>query len=263
MKVLLLMCVAASAWAQGFSGVQDWNSVRIRLEHTPCLGTCSVFTVEITGDGTVQYDGQSRVAVLGRHSGRVSRDDVESLFNRFRGVESLVLRDEAGAAIENVPGRKLTWTADGVERSVLYADGDQVKQFADLVRAVEERARVDQWVFGTKDTVEALRREGLDLRSEDAGRVVARVAYWGSVDAVRDLIAAGAPLDVRDTEFCPVALECAFSVTQTDSTEILRLLIAAGASRRDQATKDRALALAKGAKATEAIRMLREYGARD
>lgn len=262
MKVLLLMCVAVGAWAQGFSGVRDWNSVRIRLEHTPCSGPCSVFSVEIAGDGTVQYDGKSRVAVLGRHTGRVSRDEVESLFNRFRGSEALVLREANGLAVADVPGRRLMWSADGVEHSVLYADGDQVKLFSDLVRAVEERARLDQWVFGNRDTVSVLRSEGFDFRSEDAGRILARVAYWGNADAVRDLIAAGVPLDARDAEFCPIALECAVYVAQVDNTEVLKLLITGGASRRDQATKDRALALAKGAKAAEAMRLLREYGAK-
>jgi hypothetical protein len=192
-KILFLLALAsAAAWGQGFVDVKDWSTVRIRLEHTPCATPCSVFSIEIAGDGTIEYNGQSLVAVLGKHRDRMERGDVESILGRLRGAEAYALRDENGSDVSNVPGRRLSWSIDGVEKSLLYADGDQLKAIADLVKSIERRTQIDKWVFGTADTVAALRAEGFDLKSEDAGRLLARISYWGNTAAVRELIAAGA-----------------------------------------------------------------------
>lgn len=262
MRLFLLLCAVASSWAQALPEVKDWNSVRVTLEHSRCPDVCSVFGVALSGDGFVQYEGVEHVAVLGRHTDRIARAGLQALLDKFR-VAGFWSLPEMPATAFDTPGRVLTLTIDGESKSVFYGDGAQDKVMERLVRAVEASAQVDQWVFGNSTTVAALRRENFDWNSEEAGRVLARVAYWGRAAALRDLIAVGAPLDVRDTEFCPIALECAVYLPHVDDVEVLRLLITAGASRGDQATKNRALELAKRAKAAEAVRILREYGAKD
>jgi hypothetical protein len=54
-----------------------------------------------------------------------------------------------------------------------------------------------RWIAGDATTVAALRQEGFDFGSHEAGEILARAAWRGDRNVVRELIAAGAPLDVK------------------------------------------------------------------
>jgi len=43
----------------------------IGIEHTPCYGTCPVYTLIIRSDGTVRYNGEKFVERVGKLSGKI------------------------------------------------------------------------------------------------------------------------------------------------------------------------------------------------
>ena len=46
--------------------------VVITLERTVCYGTCPAYTLRITGDGSVEYEGMRYVRVIGKATARIS-----------------------------------------------------------------------------------------------------------------------------------------------------------------------------------------------
>jgi len=50
----------------------DLTELIITLERTRCLGTCPVYKLTISGDGTVVYEGKDFVKVKGMKKSRVS-----------------------------------------------------------------------------------------------------------------------------------------------------------------------------------------------
>ena len=67
--------------------VVDTASVRIKLTRTMCFGTCPTYTVEITGNGEVIYDGGLHVAIGGREHATISRRDVAEILKRFEQLD--------------------------------------------------------------------------------------------------------------------------------------------------------------------------------
>jgi hypothetical protein len=59
-----------------FPEIQDWNSLRMTLRRSACFGTCPVYSVEISGDGSVVYTGTSHVLITGEQYSQISQDAV-------------------------------------------------------------------------------------------------------------------------------------------------------------------------------------------
>lgn len=69
------------------------DSVRITLERPPCLGTCPVYALELTGTGDVVFDGRAHVDSIGRFSGHVSPKRVLALVHAFEEADYFSLAD--------------------------------------------------------------------------------------------------------------------------------------------------------------------------
>lgn len=75
--------VAPSAVSNRASEPREPLRLRVKLERTPCLGTCPAYTVVLSGDGRVEWIGHSNVAAIGRRQGRVTRSELEELSRRI------------------------------------------------------------------------------------------------------------------------------------------------------------------------------------
>jgi Domain of unknown function (DUF6438) len=87
--VLLLagFAIAAPALAQ-----DDTRAV-ITLERTTCFGTCPAYSVRITSDGSVDYEGKQFVRVTGHVSATVPAEDVAGLVDAFEQIGYFGLDD--------------------------------------------------------------------------------------------------------------------------------------------------------------------------
>jgi len=62
--------------------------MRVKLERTPCLGRCPVFTVVVHGDGRLEWTGIENVAVVGRREGpRVPRSALDRLARQIDSAQ--------------------------------------------------------------------------------------------------------------------------------------------------------------------------------
>jgi len=81
----------------------------------------------------------------------------------------------------------------------------------------------------------------------------------GDIKAVKDLVAAGAPLGIGTTTFLGNPGPPLRSAVENDNIEVLKFLISAGASDNDPAAKKAAFDLATQIERNEAIALLRKY----
>jgi hypothetical protein len=65
---------------------------RVTLERTECFGPCPVYTLSISGDGTVTYWGERFVRVVGEASSQLPVADVEALVDAMLDANYLALR---------------------------------------------------------------------------------------------------------------------------------------------------------------------------
>jgi ankyrin repeat protein len=233
-----------------FPKVRDWNSVRITLARTGCLGSCPSYSVEIQGNGSVLYTGRGNVVLTGQHRDRISPEAVTELVALFRKTNYLALRDSYQARVTDNPTYTTSLAVDGKTKSVTDYVGEEVGMphfVKDLEDGIDRIAGTDKWTKGNADTVASLGREGWDFKSPEAAEVLARASHFGDFDFVRDLIASGVPLNGRPripfvtNGFEPTALVNAAS---RSDEQMVRLLLESGAGHDDQAEKDQALAAA-------------------
>lgn len=127
----------------------DASTARITLERTGCFGSCPSYTVSITGDGSVLFDGKSYVAAIGRRTGTADPAAVRALYDQFRTADFMSLDDSYAADITDNPTYTLTLETAGVRKTVIDYVGvragmpDSVTALQD---AVDRVAGTSQWI---------------------------------------------------------------------------------------------------------------------
>jgi hypothetical protein len=132
-----------------FPAVKNMATLRMTLTRSMCLGACPAYTVEIRGDGTVQFEGQAHVRVMGKRSDRVSSDAVAELLAAFRRADFFSLKEQYAAAITDFPSFTVSIEVDGQRKSVRDYLGLSVgmpEAVADLEEAFDRLAGTDKWL---------------------------------------------------------------------------------------------------------------------
>lgn len=93
-------------------GVKDWSTFKVMLERTTCLGRCSSYFVEVTGNGQVRYCGGANVKEAGVRTKTIPVASVRALAELLSNARFLELQDEyVGGA--DAPGQVLRLSFDG------------------------------------------------------------------------------------------------------------------------------------------------------
>jgi hypothetical protein len=102
-----------------FPEVHDWNSVKITLERTLCYGMCPAYKVELHGDGTVLYSGQSHVAVAGDQRASVPQENVVELVKLFEQADYYSLLSEYRSMSTDSPTQITSIEIDGRRKQIV------------------------------------------------------------------------------------------------------------------------------------------------
>jgi hypothetical protein len=144
----ILLVAAGQAFAQDEESTPD--EIHIRLERTPCEGTCPTYTLDIDGNGQVTYEGIRWVATLGHHTWQVPREDVTDLVHRFLDAHFFEAAPEyregdalpaTADSIARSPGARLTLNL-GAKSHTVYLVADYPEGLALLPMNVDDAAQV-------------------------------------------------------------------------------------------------------------------------
>lgn len=132
-----------------FPEIKDWRSLRIALERGPCLGTCPVYSVTISGDGAVAYEGFECIARRGRQSGQISAAAIRALVQAFRAARFFDLKPRFIASITDNPSYTVSIAFDRASKTVIDYRG-QMEGMPPTVTALEDlidrTAGTERWV---------------------------------------------------------------------------------------------------------------------
>jgi hypothetical protein len=146
---IVLSTSIAKPPGNAFPKIRDWTSLRIRLERTVCLGTCPSYSVEISGDGGVVYQGRACVAQAGERRAQIPASEVRDLFAKFRDVDFFTLRDRYEAQVTDNPTTTTSIAFDGKSKRVIdYVGGSagMPHKVTALEDAIDEAAGTARWV---------------------------------------------------------------------------------------------------------------------
>ena len=144
MGLVLAACAPVAAPAQTEAPVE------ITLNRTPCFGFCPDYTVTISEDGQVRYEGRNFVNALGARTASIPREDVAALLARFDAIGFAQLRDEYRGRMTDLPTTTITLTRDGHRKAVVDYGGTSVgmpQAVRELQAEIDRVARTGQWVL--------------------------------------------------------------------------------------------------------------------
>ncbi len=157
-----------------FPSAIDLNTVTIRLSRTGCFGSCPAYSVAISGDGTVYFQGRGMVLLPGTHTARVSPDAVQELLGAFRRADFLSAKDRYVAPVTDSSTQTIAMSWGMRTKTVVDYVGSEVglpDAVEDLERQIDQTAGTDRWVKGTEETLPSLRAEGWDFSSGSTGNM--------------------------------------------------------------------------------------------
>ncbi|MGB8603239.1 MAG: DUF6438 domain-containing protein [Rhizomicrobium sp.] len=147
-------------WPVTTPDVRDWSTVKIRLSRSTCLGICSDYSIEISGNGTAQYEGRHFVSVTGKQQIKIPPQDVHKLFAAFQDADFLWFRNHNPGCLDTQVN-KLTLSYDGRSKTITYDDcsAPPLAKLIILGQAVDQAANTKQWI-GT-GPIDAMRKLGV------------------------------------------------------------------------------------------------------
>jgi Domain of unknown function (DUF6438) len=170
----LAMLLAVSAHAADVSpDIADWSTLKITLWRGGC--ECETYKVEISGDGTVEYEGYDVVAVRGLHRFRIPESAVRDLAAAFRRANFFDVPEDN---LRREPGVVYAIPLDAFNTYLKISFDGRTKETTDYagsgnlvfenVRALEtmidDAAGMSSWVEGDAMTLAKLGQEGWDFR---------------------------------------------------------------------------------------------------
>ena len=175
----------------------------IRLQRTSCYGPCPIYTVTIDARGTVTYEGERSVRVVGRRTAHIDTSIVASLLARAESIRFFQMRD-AYRVIENpdgtvglvtdLPTKFVTVTVNGRTKKVedYVAAPDSLAEFE---REIDAAGGTKRWVFLDEDALEELARSGWLASGEEGAALLKQAIERDDVAIARRLIELGSDLD--------------------------------------------------------------------
>lgn len=137
------------------AGGQIPEDFQVLMERGPCFGSCPIFTMTVSADGSVVYDGIRFVEVEGRQTATLSETQVQAIFEAVRAADFFDLDDRYEAQASDLPSITLEVTADGRNQTVYHyglaceADFDPAPQALCELEALLEQIPASQgWITG-------------------------------------------------------------------------------------------------------------------
>jgi hypothetical protein len=138
-----------------FPEIQDWNSLRMTLRRSACFGACPVYSVEISGDGSVVFNGTSHVLATGEQYSQISHNAVTQILEAFRKADYFSLENEYRYPVTDNSTYITSISFDGHSKTVK----DYVGEYAGMPHAVAELevtidrlTDTEQWISGSVPT---------------------------------------------------------------------------------------------------------------
>jgi hypothetical protein len=191
--------------------------------------------VTIDARGTVTYDGERLVRVVGRRTAQIDPAAVATLLVRAERIGFFQMRDAyrvieypngSHSSPSDLPTKIVTITANGRTKRVedYVAAPDALAEFE---REIDDVAGTKRWVFVDEEALEELRRSGWSASSDEGAALLHQALQSDDVQIARRLIELGSNLNGPPTNRLPPLL-------LARSSQMVDLLVKAGANPNER-----------------------------
>lgn len=126
---------------------------RIALDRGPCFGTCPVYTITVSADGSLTYDGRQFVDVVGEQTASLQASEVQELVDAVIAADFFSLADTYTVPATDLPSITMVVTLNGRTKSVYHYGlgcgtdlNTAPSRLCDLEARLENIPRSNGWV---------------------------------------------------------------------------------------------------------------------
>jgi hypothetical protein len=141
----------ASATGQGAEQLASTPEALIQMRRGGCPpGVCPVYSVSVFLDGTIAYDGQANVAVLGHRTAKLSAERLTALLSQIEAMDFLDSSEQCCVCPDATDGAHLVildYRPGSMVKTVLHDDACSAAPPAlgVLERAIDRAAGTERW----------------------------------------------------------------------------------------------------------------------
>ncbi len=123
----------------------ELKDLHITLNRTMCFGSCPDYTLTITGDGKVSFEGRHSTRVTGTATTTIDQSKLVELVKEFRRADFFNLQDNYHADVTDAASQAVTIQLGGKTKRVEnYAAGPQRLYL--LQDRIDQIVNSDQWI---------------------------------------------------------------------------------------------------------------------
>ncbi|WP_135210948.1 DUF6438 domain-containing protein [Vitreimonas flagellata] len=148
--VFAALALSACASTAPAPNPESAGPFEISMTRTPCFGFCPDYTVTISGDGGVLYEGRRFVNVVGEQRAQISPAEVQALLARFDAIGFDNLENEYRAGVTDLPSTTIQLIRNGRSKSVLDYGGTGAgmpESVRELQAEIDRVAGTARWVL--------------------------------------------------------------------------------------------------------------------
>lgn len=165
-------------------GAQDF----VELFRSGCYGSCPVYTVRISANGDVSWDGRMYVNARGKRHATIKAEDARDLLERFRTAQFWSLCNSYSSGVTDSSTIETHAEIGGESKTVSNYANSAPAWVADLENAVDDVADTHRWRHGDSRT-ESLSHIFNDAYMPKPGvTALMRAAERGDVEKMRTLL---------------------------------------------------------------------------
>jgi hypothetical protein len=121
----------------------------VTLERTACHGTCPVYKLTVSDNGTLVFEGKDYTKTSGIKQTTISKSVVDQIVSEFNKINYFSLNDSYVAVTITDQANAITSiTLSGKTKTIKHylGDLDAPKQLTDLENKIDELVKSDQWI---------------------------------------------------------------------------------------------------------------------
>lgn len=153
----LLFAIITLLFACSVAVAQKTERDEITLERTACFGTCPMYTLTITADGKVTFEGRRFTKVTGQATGKISKKAFRGLVAEFQKLGYFSLPDnyspgtpQCPQMVTDMPSANTSLRLKGKTKAVAHYHGcgtsGKLPQLTALENKIDKVAGTQKWI---------------------------------------------------------------------------------------------------------------------
>jgi hypothetical protein len=121
----------------------------IRINRTPCYGTCPVYRMTVKADGNVKFFGQDHTEIKGETEGEISQEKIKQLIEEFKKANFFALQDKYTTedCATDMPSANTTIFINGQVKKIEHNVGCKAPpELGVLENKIDEIVGTQKWI---------------------------------------------------------------------------------------------------------------------